>query len=277
MAWFSGSGCVPWAFGTSRLLPDRLGRTHVERLIGTIRQECLDHLIVFGEPHLRRILGRYAAYYNESRIHRSLDKDVPFHPTIERLGVITSQLVLGGLHHQYCSTLSRIDLPLFSNAQSSTTTAHEVLQSRRCPLGSLISKNSESESEGRVARMVMSPVILATPPSSMLKPISRSAASARCRSNFKTRMDHSSLLACCEPNAPSSPWLAEHRNDGRRRADLNLGQPNGAIETHAHERQKIIDLNQKKELKSAERESPKAVARRSDERSSRQTTLLRRN
>jgi RNA polymerase sigma-70 factor (ECF subfamily) len=50
----------------------------------------------------RRILGRYAAYYNESRIHRSLDKDAPFHRAIERFGVITSQPVLGGLHHQYC-------------------------------------------------------------------------------------------------------------------------------------------------------------------------------
>src|SRR6516164_8057676 len=59
-------------------------------------------LIVFGEAHLRRILGRYAAYYNESRIHRSLDKDAPFHRAIERFGLITSQPVLGGLHHQYC-------------------------------------------------------------------------------------------------------------------------------------------------------------------------------
>ena len=75
---------------------------YVERLIGTIRRECLDHMIVFGEAHLRRILGRYAAYYNESRIHRSLDKDPPFHRAIERLGIITSQSVLGGLHHQYC-------------------------------------------------------------------------------------------------------------------------------------------------------------------------------
>ena len=50
---------------------------YVERLIGTIRRECLDHMIVFGRAHLRRILGRYAAYYNESRIHRSLDKDAP--------------------------------------------------------------------------------------------------------------------------------------------------------------------------------------------------------
>src|SRR5262245_3693237 len=75
---------------------------YVERLIGTIRRECLDHVIVFGEAHLRRILGRYAAYYNESRIHRSLDKDAPFRRAIERFGVIRSQPVLGGLHHQYC-------------------------------------------------------------------------------------------------------------------------------------------------------------------------------
>jgi transposase InsO family protein len=75
---------------------------YVERLIGTIRRECLDHVIVFGEAHLRRTLVKYAAYYNESRIHRSLDKDAPFHRTIERLGVITSRPVLGGLHHQYC-------------------------------------------------------------------------------------------------------------------------------------------------------------------------------
>ena len=45
---------------------------------------------------------KYAVYYNESRIHRSLDKDAPFHRAIERVGAITSQPVLGGLHHQYC-------------------------------------------------------------------------------------------------------------------------------------------------------------------------------
>ncbi len=50
---------------------------YAERLIGTTRRECLDHMIVFGEAHLRRILGKYAAYYNESRIHRSLNKDAP--------------------------------------------------------------------------------------------------------------------------------------------------------------------------------------------------------
>jgi hypothetical protein len=62
----------------------------------------LSVVIVVGEAHLRRILGSYAAYYNESRIHRSLNKDAPFHRAIERFGAITSQPVLGGLHHQYC-------------------------------------------------------------------------------------------------------------------------------------------------------------------------------
>src|SRR5437867_2881459 len=61
---------------------------YAERLIGTIRWECLDHLIVLGEAHLRRTLGKYAVYYNESRIHGSLDKDAPFHRAIERVGAI---------------------------------------------------------------------------------------------------------------------------------------------------------------------------------------------
>src|SRR2546429_5381756 len=65
---------------------------YAERLIGTIRRECLDHMIVLGEAHLRRILGKCAAYYNESRIHRSLNKDAPFHRPIERVGAITSRL-----------------------------------------------------------------------------------------------------------------------------------------------------------------------------------------
>src|ERR1700704_4128614 len=68
-----------------------------ERLIGTIRRECVDHLVVFGEAHLRRVLIKFAAYYNECRIHRSLNNDAPFHRAIERLGAITTRPVLGGL------------------------------------------------------------------------------------------------------------------------------------------------------------------------------------
>src|SRR5258708_2061612 len=73
----------------------------VERLIGSIRRECLDHIIVFGEAHLRRILKSYADYYNSVRTHRSLDKDAPVTRPVQRVGIISSRAVLGGLHHHY--------------------------------------------------------------------------------------------------------------------------------------------------------------------------------
>ena len=72
-----------------------------ERLIGSIRRECLDHIIVLGEAHLRRILKSYAEYYNRFRTHRSLDKDAPVSRPVQRTGVICSRAILGGLHHQY--------------------------------------------------------------------------------------------------------------------------------------------------------------------------------
>jgi len=72
-----------------------------ERLIGSIRRECVDHMIVLGEAHLRRILRSYARYYNDIRTHRSLDKDAPVSRPVQRTGSIRSYPVLGGLHHQY--------------------------------------------------------------------------------------------------------------------------------------------------------------------------------
>ena len=72
-----------------------------ERLIGSIRRECLDHLIVLGEGHLRRILQVYARYYNDIRTHRSLDKDAPISRPVQRVGAIKSLALLGGLHHHY--------------------------------------------------------------------------------------------------------------------------------------------------------------------------------
>jgi transposase InsO family protein len=73
-----------------------------ERLIGSIRRECTDHVIAVGEGHLRRILCFYARYYNESRTHRSLNKDAPIHRATERIGALISRPILGGLHHRYC-------------------------------------------------------------------------------------------------------------------------------------------------------------------------------
>jgi len=72
-----------------------------ERLIGSIRRECVDHIVVLGEAHLRRILRVYARYYNEIRTHRSLDKDAPVSRPVQRTGIISSCPILGGLHHQY--------------------------------------------------------------------------------------------------------------------------------------------------------------------------------
>ena len=72
-----------------------------ERLIGSIRRECVDHFIVLGETHLRRILRAYARYYNDIRTHRSLDKDAPVSRRVQRTGSIKSYPILGGLHHYY--------------------------------------------------------------------------------------------------------------------------------------------------------------------------------
>jgi transposase InsO family protein len=72
-----------------------------ERLIGSIRRECLDHIIVFGETHLRRILKSYANCYNSVRTHRSLHKDAPISRPIHQIGIIRSHPILGGLHHHY--------------------------------------------------------------------------------------------------------------------------------------------------------------------------------
>ena len=72
-----------------------------ERLIGSIRRECVDHFVVWGETHLRRILRTYARYYNDIRTHLSLDKDAPAFRRIQRTGIINSHSVLGGLHHHY--------------------------------------------------------------------------------------------------------------------------------------------------------------------------------
>ena len=74
---------------------------YAERLIGLIRRECLDHIVVIGEQHLHHILRCYMEYYNAVRTHLSLGKDAPVRRLIQRTGRIQVRPVLGGLHHQY--------------------------------------------------------------------------------------------------------------------------------------------------------------------------------
>ena len=75
---------------------------YVERVLGSIRRECLDHVIVFNETHLRRILLAYVAYYHRSRTHLALDKDAPEgRTTCAGSGTIRVTPEVGGLHHRY--------------------------------------------------------------------------------------------------------------------------------------------------------------------------------
>ena len=77
---------------------------YVERIIGSIRRECLDHVIVLNERHLRRILSSYFSYYHESRTHLSLHRNSPMPRDVEppELGKVIAVPQVGGLHHRYC-------------------------------------------------------------------------------------------------------------------------------------------------------------------------------
>ena len=78
-------------------------RAYIERVIGSIRRECLDHVIVFGEASLRRTLSCYFSYYHQTRPHLSLDKDAPDPRPIQppELGRVVAVPQVGGLHHRY--------------------------------------------------------------------------------------------------------------------------------------------------------------------------------
>jgi transposase InsO family protein len=72
-----------------------------ERLIGTLRRECLDQVQILGESPLRHVLASYAAYYNRACTHLALQKDAPLHRAVQRSGIIIAVPILAGLHYQY--------------------------------------------------------------------------------------------------------------------------------------------------------------------------------
>jgi putative transposase len=76
---------------------------YCERLIGSIRRDCLDHIIIFNEQHLQSVLKSYFEYYNQSRCHLSLDQDSPEPRAIEpqEMGKVIALPKVGGLHHHY--------------------------------------------------------------------------------------------------------------------------------------------------------------------------------
>jgi transposase InsO family protein len=76
---------------------------YAERVIGSIRRECLDHVIILGERHLKRILSSYVRYYHSTRTHLSLDKDAPDGRAVQSpaKGTVVELPRVGGLHHEY--------------------------------------------------------------------------------------------------------------------------------------------------------------------------------
>jgi transposase InsO family protein len=73
----------------------------VVRVIGTLRRECTDHIIPLGEKHLLRTIREFVAFYNEGRVHQSLERNSPIARKLQRRGEVIAKPVLGGLHHRY--------------------------------------------------------------------------------------------------------------------------------------------------------------------------------
>ncbi len=76
---------------------------YVERLIGSLRRECLDQMIILNERHLDRVLREYLDYYHRHRTHRALDRDCPVPRPVEEAepGKVIELPLVGGLHHRY--------------------------------------------------------------------------------------------------------------------------------------------------------------------------------
>jgi len=102
----SRSGIARRAWGVDEVLTaphDRWQKPVAERLIGSIRRACLNHVLILGERHLHRILTRYFAYHHQARTYLALDKDAPDLRPIEppAAGKIVQLPEVGGLHHRY--------------------------------------------------------------------------------------------------------------------------------------------------------------------------------
>ena len=82
---------------------------YCERFMGSLRRECMDHILIYDDNHLRRIVTEYTAHFNQERPHQGIDQRVPNHDGLPKskptMGQISSKAILGGLHHSYSRTL----------------------------------------------------------------------------------------------------------------------------------------------------------------------------
>jgi Integrase core domain len=119
---------------------------YVERLIGSIQRECVDHVIGLGESHLRRIVSLYASYYNEARTHLSLAKDAPIRRPIEPFGCVAAEPMVGGLHHRYARAW-------FSVGTASTASYLTLVHARLLPKPSRTGPGASPTIESGLARL----------------------------------------------------------------------------------------------------------------------------
>ena len=94
-----------WAFATDQLHRAPWQNAYAERLIGSIRREILDHVVVLGERHLRHILRSYMTYYNDARTHLSLNKDAPIPREVQSIGQIFAKPHLDCITNTFGSDL----------------------------------------------------------------------------------------------------------------------------------------------------------------------------
>jgi hypothetical protein len=99
--WLSQSAFEPWGCGTVRSRQGRPGRIRMSSDCGALRRDFLDHVLISGEQHLRRVLTAYSACYIDTRTHPGLGKDAPLRRPIKRSGIIVATPISSGLYHRY--------------------------------------------------------------------------------------------------------------------------------------------------------------------------------
>ena len=162
---------------------------YAERLIGTVRRECLDRLLIFGEAHLRRVLASYAVYYNQVRTHLALQKDAPLHRPVQRSGAVVAIPILAGLHHQYVRMWFSERTGTTTNCKSVVIMAAVCKRGGRCRL---IYRTTRASARRLRSLIILSPTRGYCPDLPMSRSCRRSSAGVQhlCRKFTNNGMPH---------------------------------------------------------------------------------------
>jgi len=186
-------------------------------LIGSIRRECVDHIVVWGEGHLRWILRAYARYYNNIRTHRSLHKDAPAFRPIQRIGNITSQAILGGLHHRSDLGFRYTQRPVHPIRNRGLGNVDTDLEQLTMDLGSAPERILKTHSPDKVAHLFSDPRST-TERTRLPSPVSGEAHSVPTHNSFGPDDDYgikNARKATIEPNEQGAVGPAQFQSTWR--------------------------------------------------------------